>query len=382
MQYELRGLESMLAEKSPVDVRGEKPEMEQERIEQAFLGVLYSDRPKEKIEIYTRQHAKALLRLLKEAGGGKNKVHQRLEKVVQNLVLFLEKHADLYWDYGLIAPDFLRLSLLDAISAVWQDTRGRIERLPVHPSLSLLIVQGLEDLMQKELSLSYGQLILLRDLPGALSRHDFKTEPVRENDCRMVELLCRYNFNSPHFIELGKGEIAEREAAISEQPDSIFMLRQLKLFFDRIHPEPGYFYTAHQPAVSRQFSEYIQERLDQKNREIALSVSSPEPGSGFREERQIHTSISQELLCFIIRLFLDLQVIRSNNWKALARFVSAHFTTVRKHASGQADPNGISTCIYSPKLKTVMLAEDLLHRMLKKVLEWKNALKTTGKGPG
>jgi hypothetical protein len=45
------------------------------------------------------------------------------------------------------------------------------------------------------------------------------------------------------------------------------------------------------------------------------------------------------------------------------------------------DASGVSTALYSASLATVMKTEDILHQLLKRLQVWKQALKTTGRGP-
>jgi hypothetical protein len=159
------------------------------------------------------------------------------------------------------------------------------------------------------------------------------------------------------------------------------MLKRLQIFLKRIQTEHGYYYYPHRPGLSLQFSEYINDRLDLKKRESQpIAVQAIRAGS-LAEDQQIHTSVSEEFLCFLFRLFLDLKIFRSNNMRALARFLGASFITVHQKNTDNTDISGIYTCLYSPRLPTVMRVEELLHQMLKRVQEWKVALKTTGKPP-
>lgn len=382
MHYELRRLESMLKQKGNNDQ--EALVLEQERIEHALLEVLYSDKPKEKIVTYVQQHAKILLELLKDSAirsDTRKKADLTLQQVCSQLLLFLEKHGDLYWDYELPAPPFRQEPILNAARAVFELTRERIVLMPANTLLVKHVENDLQALLYNEQTLCYGQLYLLRDITTTLSTLSFSSEDRKENSCLLIEVLCRYNFNSRNLFYWGVQEIQERETALPQEADSIFMLRRLQFFFKRIRLEPGYCYRPHRPVLSLLLSEYINDRLDLKKREsppVALQAATSVMAG---EDQQIHTSVSEELLCFLFRLFLDLNIFRSTNRRALARFLGARFITVRQKNKDNMDISGIYTFLYSPRLPAVMRTEELLHQMLKRLQEWKVALKNTGKPP-
>jgi hypothetical protein len=382
MHYELRRLESVLKQKGNNDL--EALIVEQARIEHALLEVIYSDKPDGKITTYVQQHAKILLELLK-AAELLTDIHPAtpvtLEQVIIHLLGVLEKHGNLYWDYQLPAPSFVQQPILEAAQAGFSLTRETIALMPVDKLLAKTIENDLHTLLYHKQPLCYGQLYLLRDLPSALSAIAFNSENSKENTCRLIELLCRYNFNSRSLYDWGIQEIREREINQQEETDSIFTLRRLQFFFKRIQPEPDYCYRTHQPVLSLQFSAYLNDQLDHKRREMLAASRSDMPVGTDRKDPVIHTSFTQEVLCFLVRLLLELHLFRSHNKRNLARFLANWFTTVGQKKAGMTDASGVSTALYSASLATVMKTEDILHQLLKRLQVWKQALKTTGRGP-
>jgi hypothetical protein len=90
--YALQQLETFLSEKNKPNP--EKVKEEQQKIEQAMLDYLYSDRSSEKIKMYVTQHAKGLMEIIESE---KNKKKPEIINVPQELMLFLEKHGAGYW---------------------------------------------------------------------------------------------------------------------------------------------------------------------------------------------------------------------------------------------------------------------------------------------
>ena len=99
------------------------------------------------------------------------------------------------------------------------------------------------------------------------------------------------------------------------------------------------------------------------------------------EGQVMHTSFTQEVLCYLVRLLLELHLFRNHNKRAVARFLGSRFTTVRKKTTDATDVGGVYSLLFSPSLATVAKTEDILHQLLKRLQVWKQSLKTTGKGP-
>lgn len=379
--YELQLLEAYLSKKE--HVTNEKLQQELERIEKELLQFIYNNQPLEKTRVYVRQHVQGLLRLLtleRETGDEQCVLRPILEK----LLLFIEKHSEPYWSYDLPVAEFQKEFIGSMIEAALPVVKSKIQPLHLPDPFNIIFFQDVQNLMSMD-SINYGQMYMIKSifevllqLQSELSESD---ETIRLHAVRKLkDVLCRYNFNSVSLYEYGTMQI-EREQEMAKEKstaDQIFQLLRLQQYYDSTKVQIGYSFQSHRSPLTVMLSDYIQDIIDVKRSEFILQKATENDAS--QDSKPLKTSLSVEKLGFFVRLFLDTYVFRSNNWRGISRFMGAFVGTVGK-SSKESSSDSVYNNMYSPSLKTIMGVIEILERMMKRAVIWKNAMKATGKPP-
>jgi hypothetical protein len=377
--YELQTVESFLREKNKPN-----PDVllkEQKRIEQEFLKYLYNDRSSDKLEIYVRQHAQSLINIISTET---NQEKPEIVDVAENLLIFLERHGEPYWDYHLAVPNFYKEPVINFIKTSLPVIQSKLDKLNIEPPFEPLFTKEVLDLVNRTV-VEYGQIYMLKAIITALLElpdlQENDNEVLKEDGRRLLrEIICRYNFNSLLIYGYAADRIKKEEEE-KDKEDVIFRLMRMQQFYDGVKVEKNLFYQPHRLAFTEMMSDYIQDRIELKHRELIPPDKSITPVGP--DSQKVHTNLTMEKLGFFLRLFIDTEVFRINNWKGLTRFMSVYVTTIGKSDKPEKESvsDGLYTNMYSPNLKTIVGVIDIIERMHKRAIVWKNSVKNTGKPP-
>jgi hypothetical protein len=375
MMYELLTFETYLKEKAKPD----PAEMDQEarRIENAWLAVLYAGQARPALEFYVRQHARALVDMLNRE---KKPANAHGLRMVSELLAFLERHGKPYWDRQLIAPRPVTEPVRTLTGASLPVLRSTLTRIDIDPALVGLLLADVQDLLDKPM-LAYGQLNLLRQLvPALLELPGGQNDEIPDHrDARreLREILCRCNMNSLRLYTYATQQW--RADTGGEQEDPVFRLLRTRQLYETITIDPACAYQPHRPALTDMLSAYLRDRID-AHRHQRHTPQGAGGGAG-AEGRPIHTTLSIEKLGFFLRLFIDTDVFRVNNKRGLARFMAANLDTIGSRDNLEAASHAIYANLFTPSLKGIVGVIDIMDKMQKRAVTWKNAVKNTGKPP-
>jgi hypothetical protein len=357
---------------------------ETESVKNNFSRAVLYYKNKQALARYIRFHQRAIIELsgqlikyvppheintVSESSQDKAKLSQELYFSLQELLTFVEKHFAQYFDMDAWIPENFRLIVFDDI----QQNVGAIEaglvKKGFEKELIGLTLAPFKEFLQQGSSneITYRRIMFLKELRKDLLYLVEEKEPqVSDNiNVQLQWTLFGLNYNSQEYVTYCTRQI---KIFIDETDEIGEKLERLALVQKLIHqqsPKPAFSYDPGRKILPELLEDWMDEetkywetrKANQMSHEVKKDFS---PSGKFK----LRVDLSVAQLAFLIRLFVEVNVIQSPNVKLLIKYVSRIFQTKRSSSLGTGSIHGK---YYNAEDNTRKVVKEMLLKMIKHI---------------
>jgi hypothetical protein len=235
----------------------------------------------------------------------------------------------------------------------------RLHSAPVSPALKDCLTNWLKLMINipAELRFSFRFLNYFRKLSAGLLMIEFTHPDIEE---QLTTMLSQYNFNHLNFLIYRQQAIRQKSASFDRPLSRLGYLQERKaeiLVYPEIMEDC---YDPSWPSLKIMLAAWVQEQINLAEFELKKEL---ELKSVVVTDKQL-VNISVAHLACLIRLFLEENVLASQNTRNVIQFFSTHFRT-KKQAAISA--GSLSKEFYSIDQHTAARVRDLLQKMVQRL---------------
>jgi len=395
MQYELFNWENRVADiPEPGSMNAWKQDLQSEntRIKAAFMEVLLNHGQTEVIERYVQTHQTGLLHLSLHLQGASDAPDSQrmaaeyalLFACLDDLYGFLEQFFGKYLSPDAPLPLFRSGKFSHIIAEKVPVIRQQLEGAKVEEALISVIMELLEEAMERSNTLTYRQWFPLREMMEfieSLPRWEEDETPVIEgmdSTTRIMELLYYLNVNTLPVYRYAKARIGRSVDENAYSAGQIPELDRMQRYFSWLEHRPGYRYMEARGSIIRMVSGWLDQlmRLKEKERLATGEEVAPDDAGFGMDSKMVITSLTVSELGLFVRLFMETGVFRTRNKKGLARFMAQNVRTLQKEAYEEVSSNSLYGTLYSTTDATLDSVQAILNRMITRLGKFRQEQKT------
>ncbi|MFT3947190.1 MAG: hypothetical protein QM763_09475 [Agriterribacter sp.] len=390
MKYELVKLENIFSSRfndrqKDADQEQQQKEVDQfefetQRIEDAFLGMLFSSVSDDVRKRYIRHHQQRLqflgekLYRYMEA----NKLwlinmnalvnYQRLLHAIEHLLSVIEVHfaSDMLMDS--IAPTIYNHTVTEEISIGLVLVQDKLAKLRIHSELAGLVIESFELFVnRRDYQLScYGQINMIRNILQAVLKYE-PLKGVKNNkgeDKWLIELLCRQNFNRLPFYKFCRSWILKYFSG--EVNDRLYLYTRCGKFFSRLAVNKTYGWNLQRMTITDMLTDYFRDKFLSEKRSIQqeLLISKTEHGIN-SQSGKLNINLTADQLGLFMRLLNETEIIKSTSVAAIIRFFSQHFSTIGKDPMKELSYDYLRITYNKTSIPAIEKIDTQLQKMIK-----------------
>ena len=315
-----------------------------------------------KLELRVDQYQSTLIRLLdqvyqlsRNSPTCLQSLCTTLKESLEHLLRHIEQHFSRYFNQDQCIP----LTYWQICKKqLYSKSRSCLELLPAEPDLAGIVMQVLQQILNKKEAITYRQKFYVETLfeqMALLERERGEDDPFSP----LGELLIYLNFNHAEIIS---ALVKQLEARIGEQPaaeEKAAMLHYLKKRVRQLPLKPGFQLFPDLPPVQTFLLEWIQFEIDYLQSQSQPSNMQMQHHMDEKEPK-IQLSVSVAMLGLFVRLLTEEGIITNKNQSELVRFFATHFATSRQ---SDISSDSLYGSYFKPQPGTVRMMKECLLRM-------------------
>jgi hypothetical protein len=345
VKYELRELEDLISSGREGRQDIEQPGIlsdivgqEVERIKKTFIHEVFTFTDERHLERYIQYHQQALIRLMDQLARDHNVDHGATErssytsyyKGIEELLSFVERHFAKYFDQDAKAPEsYIAMARKDATRNYRKIQKGLTNKNADTRigELMLYVLRKISDESSLQ-GTTYRKVIYAKEIQKELFR--LLDNSIERNIDEELRLLMYYlNYNSircfTYFANYINSVLNEVETRIEKIEKLSYLLKTI----NQAQVKPGIGYNVLAPSLVSQLNGYIVEEIEHYER---LQQLANVPNSSLDKllgSFKIQFDLSVAQIAFLVKIFIETQVIVTNNVTGILRFLSKFLVSKR-----------------------------------------------------
>lgn len=324
------------------------------------------------IERYIQYHQRALIRL---AGGLLNVVQpeilygpvngralliQYVYQSIQELLNFIQKHFTKYFDENAWIPPNYGQILVSEVEGDLETIQKGLLRCGITESLVAAVTKPLVDFVEDKDSdgITYRRVLYIKELKrelGKVSRKKQESLPVNEYLCERMVCI---NLNSYSLYSYYTQSIIVQLEACNTADERAHVLEHAGKTLNQTVVKDGFAYHAHVRSLKDAVNEWItQESNYLKNRH---AQPAPAPDEGERSFK-LKLSLSVSQLVYLLRVFIETNVIQNQNIALLIR-LATRIAQTKRTTNPSAD--SARDKYYKVESSTRLAVKNILQKMI------------------
>lgn len=313
---------------------------EVERIKHTFILEVFNFTDERHLERYIQYHQQALVRLMDSVIRYENAASEFIEKNLyhgyylglEELLSFVERHFTKYFDQDAKAPEsYIAIARKDASINLKKLQKGLFRKNADSRIIELMlyVLRKIRDDSSRH-NTTYRKVIYAKEVQKELFRLLDSPESNQDINEEIRLIIYYLNYNSircftyhAHYIS-SMLELAETRAEKIEKLS--FLLKSI----NQAQVKPGIGYNLHAPSISSQLNGYIVEEIDHLER---LQQLTSNPTSRSLEtllgSYKIQFEMSVAQIAYLVKLFIEIRIMVTNNVTGLLRFLSKFLVSKR-----------------------------------------------------
>lgn len=351
LTYELEQLESIISNTLPKESQNlhftdqefqpikRQLSEEVERIKKKFVHEVFAFGDERHLERYIQFHQQELIRITDElsnrsrefnsldSSGGESRFLELVHyayRSVEELLVFIERHFTKYFDQDAKAPEnYIALAGSDVVRTYGslQDQLGNLHADSILVELALAPVKNfIENIPGNRIT--YRKIIYVKEVQKELRTviSSGKTGEVLNEDLRLV--LMYLNYNSLKYFRYYTNHISSFLTDIDSSPGRIERLSYILKLINQSQVKPGVGYNRAMRTLKEQISDWVSEEIIYLEKIHQLSVKHSQADATMHENFKIRTEMPVAQLAYLLRIFVEIKIIRNQNVSELLRFFS------------------------------------------------------------
>lgn len=358
--------------------------METESVKNNFSRAILFYKSKHALARYIHFHQRAIIELsgqlinyvqpheiniVSESSQDKAKLSQELYFSLQELLTFVEKHFAQYFDMDVWIPENYRLIVFDDIQQNITAIETGLAIKGFEKELIEITLAPFAEILRQGSSneITYRRIMFLKELRKDLLYLIAEKEPQAAGNInvRLQWTLFGLNYNSQEYVTYCTRQI---KIFIDETDEIGEKLERLALVQKLIHqqsPKPAFSYDPGRKNLPFLLEEWMNEETKywetRKANQTSYEVKKDFSPSG-KFKLRVDLSVAQ--LAFLIRVFVEANIIQSPNVKLLIKYVSRIFQTKRSSSLGTGSIHGK---YYNAEDSTRKIVKEMLLKMVRHI---------------
>lgn len=348
---------------------------EVDRIKNNFSQAIFRLERKRKLKRYIQFHQQAIIRLegyllnyanpdqISHTSNELDKATfcQYLYNSLEELLSFVGNQFPAYFDQDMWIPKNYRTIVLHQLKNDFETLETGLLKLGIEAELVSFSLHPISEFLDSNYSdVTYRKIIYIRELRKALFEliHKKNDEPKLE----LQWVLFQHNFNSSNYFCYCTKEINDYVNQTEDQSERLDKLALVQKLIHQYPVRPGYCYNLKLKSLKYQLSDWIAQEMDYlETRVNRLTAPVPDdPQTGFK----IKTELSVSQLAYLLRVFIEINLIQYKSIASLLRVIPSIFQTKRTEHVGFSSLSGK---YYKPETNTKKSVRELLLRMVKHI---------------
>lgn len=347
---------------------------EVDRIKQTFIHEIFTFGDERHLERYIQYHQQSLIRLMDETVRLANTLPQKKKSYLlcydglEELLAFIEKYFTKYFDQDAKAPEvYITITKKDLLS-IFDELNSDLLDKSGDPRITDVMVYAIRKVIDDDLKsdITYRKVMYVKALQRELSTLLNRTGQDSDINEELRNLMYYLNYNSvksftyhTHYIDILLSQTETRAEMIEKLSYILKKINQVQI-------KPGIGYNMNAPSLKIQLNNYIIEEIEHLQRVHQLtSTSGFQPLDALLSSVKIQLELSVAQIAYLIKVFIEVDVIVNRNVTELLRFLS-RFLVSKKAETVSFD--SLRAKYYNVEHGTQVAVKKLLLKMI----DWVN----------
>jgi len=357
---------------------------ETESVKNNFSRAILFYKSKRALAEYIRFHQRAIIELsgqlvnyvpprdintVSESSQDKVKLSQELYFSLQELLIFVEKHFAQYFDMDVWIPENYRLIVFDDIQQSITAIEAGLTAKGFEKELMAVTLAPFAEFLRQGSSneVTYRRIMFLKELRKDLLYliEDKEPQTAVDINVRLQWTLFGLNYNSREYVAYCTRQI---KIFIDETDEIGEKLERLALVQKLIHQQslkPTFSYDPGRKMLPLLLEDWMDQEIQYwETRKANQMPDEGEENTSKPGKFKLRVDLSVAQLAFLIRVFVEVNIIQSPNVKLLVKYVSRIFQTKRSSNLGTGSIYGK---YYNAEDSTRKTVKEMLLRMVKHI---------------
>jgi hypothetical protein len=342
---------------------------EKERLRDAFLGELFSDKSEMATKKYVQIHQAALIKVMDtlqnlltlEKAKSKSPVDLVMQEV-EEILMWLETHFSEFISLDYVVPQSIKEKAVKKILNEFATITKTLLKLKIPDNLSLIVMETFQNFIDNEGETFYHRLYFIRELEALINKIETACDEILNPQKTLIEGLCIINFNSLAFFYYCKDSVYGTLFSQQSAADALYKLGRFYDYFSQLNAKPRISFNPHRPHITALVSDWIKEITKSRNSDVDEKLKELELLKN-EEAWRIQTSLTVGELALIGKIFTETGAYNVENKMAFAAFMTRHFGSLKKPISEEYSVDHFYNSMSSNTEANIKSVRALLKRM-------------------
>jgi hypothetical protein len=334
--YEFEKLENLIDSELKAKDNKLREELANEidRIKKKFIVELFAFAEERHLERYIQFHQQELIRIIDKLMSRQNVNKETTQAIflsLESLLSFIEKHFSKYFDQDTKAPEsYIAMAGSEVIKAA-NELQELMKGLSVDSNLIELALKPLRRFIEKIPSgqITYRQTMYVKEVQKELYKLLLRGGAIRQLDEEIRAILLYLNYNTMRFFHYFTNYFntllkdVDSNAARIEKLS--FVLKQI----NQTQLKPAVGYNRGIRTLKEQVTDWVAEEINYLERMQQLNEKQSAASGVVSENFRLQTDLSVAQLAYLLKLFVEVNIIQNKNVSDLIRFFARSFKAKR-----------------------------------------------------
>jgi hypothetical protein len=161
--------------------------------------------------------------------------------------------------------------------------------------------------------------------------------------------------------------------------DALYELTQVRRYLYRLKPKKAYCCQPEEPGIVVQLKDWLKSEIEIQKRLQAPATETTGVTDNSIIAAKVITTLTIPELALLLRLLIDVEVIRSKNWKSLARLVANNVGVSHKETKAAFSDDYLYNQMHSSTVLTIDKVQELWQKVFNRLTELRLEAKQVGK---
>ncbi len=315
---------------------------EVEQVKKSFIHEVFSLQDELHLQRYIQFHQQELIRIIDHLQHQQQQLlaldypsHQATLlsytiKYIDELLTFIELHFTRYFQQDTKAPEsYIAIAGKEVIQKM-TELEAILQHQDADPYLIELALNPLRKFIDKisTSSITYRDIIFAKEIIKDLSKITTSLQTLKLRNEELQLLFISLNYNSVSYFNYYTLYLQDQVKSLDSPPDQIAKLSFLMKKINQTQVKQGIGYLSTKTPLKEQLVDWISEEIAYHEKMLQFNQKNISAGT-VSNDFKLQTDLSLSQLAYLIRIFIDSNVLQNKNLSELLRIVSRS-TQVKK----------------------------------------------------